>query len=218
MTSGPRRCSQRSPGSTRAAGSMTVGPRVAPSAARRLLGHCVPSAERVLHSPGSSRGARSRSRSAPLQGSFGNVLRRRPLVSARAKGYYPGRRLSPGVPPPIRTSSDLFRLDREGTPLARKNQQTSFSEAELQHRDASVSGVGQRNEHLHRPSPSTQSRSDSEMSSPQMGAPGRTSMSENNGYSWVTGGLPATECRTNPSAKDGPTDDALAPYPHSAHM
>ena len=125
---------------------MTSGPRVAPSAARRLLGHCVPSAERVLHSPGSSRGARSRSRSAPLQGSFGNVLRRRPLVSARAKGYYPGRRLSPGVPPPIRTSSDLSRLDREGVPLARKDQQTSFSEAELQHRDASVSGVGQRND------------------------------------------------------------------------
>ena len=68
MTSGPRYCSQRSPGSTCAAGSMTVGPRVAPSAARRLLGHCVPSAERVLHSPGSSRGARSRSRSAPTTG------------------------------------------------------------------------------------------------------------------------------------------------------
>ena len=35
-------------------------------------------------------------------------------------------------------------------------------------------------------------------------------MSENNGHFRTAEGLPATECRTNPSAKDGPTNDALA--------
>ena len=48
------------------------------------------------------------------------------------------------------------------------------------------------------------------MNSPRMDAPGRTSMSENNGHFRTAEGLPATECRTNPSAKDGPTNDALA--------
>ena len=46
--------STATPETTRAAGSMTVGPRSAPSAARRLLGRSAPSAERLPHFPGSS--------------------------------------------------------------------------------------------------------------------------------------------------------------------
>ena len=56
--------------------------------------------------------------------------------------------------------------------------------------------------HLHRLSLSTQSHSDSETNSPRMDAPGRTSLSENNGHSWAAEGLPATECRTNPPVKE----------------